>query len=195
MCKLDTTITTQIDLLLKFLTFLVAVGLAVKAIWEYVRTQRWKRFEFVAGQLKEFNTDPQVRQTMAILDWENREVELFPERKKDKTVRITSQLLTASLHPTDVGPDGLGYTEEQVRIRELFDVFFDKLTIFGIVLRSGLVRKKDIEPHLRYWLERLTDPRFKGTIFVANVTSYVSHYGYKEVSWLLKQFGSKHSVS
>lgn len=179
----------KIDLLLKGLTFIVAGALALKAILEYRQAQRWKRFEFIAQQIKDFNTDPQVRKVMVMLDWEERQLELFPERDTDKTVLINTSLLTSALHPDNEGGDQQGYTEAQARIRELFDAFFDKLSFFSIVLRSGLVHQDDLAPYLRYWLDRLVLPKHRGLLFTQNVWAYLDQYGYGDVKWLLRKFG------
>lgn len=190
----NTNTIAQIDLLLKVLTFLVAIGLAIKAVIEYVRAQRWKRFEFIAQQLKEFNTDPQVRKVMVMLDWDERYVELFPDRETDKTVRVNTALLTTALHPDNDGPTGQGYTEAQARIRELFDAFFDKLSFFSIVMRSGLIHQEDLAPYLCYWLERLALPKHRGQAFTQNVLAYLVQYGYNDVNWLLEKFDLRSAV-
>lgn len=179
----------QIDLWLKGLTFLFTAGVAIKVIVEYVRAQRWKRFEFIGQQIKDFSTDPQVRKVMTMLDWDGRDIELFPEKDTGKTVLVINDLLLASLYPDDYGPGRSGYTEEQARIREMFDAFFDKISLFSVFLKSGLIRKEDLHPHLHYWLERLANPVHKGQAFVENVNGYLEHYAYNDVRWLLNQFG------
>lgn len=184
----DKTTLAQLDLLLKSLTFLFTALLALKAIWEYIRAQRWKRFEFIADQLKDFNSDPQVRKVMTLLDWQDREIELFPERETNKSVLVTNELLISSLHPNDYGPTGDGYTEEQARIRELFDVFFDKISFFSVVLQSRLIRRNDLD-YLKYWLDRIASPNYKGTKFVTNISGYIKYYGYNDVISLLRRFG------
>lgn len=184
---------SQLDLLLKSLTLIFTALLALKAIWEYVRAQRWKRFEFVAQQIKEFNTDPQIRKVMTLLDWQDREIELFPDRNSNKIVLVTNDLLISSLYPDDFGAHQSGYTEEQARIRELFDTFFDKISFFSVVLQSGLIRRQDLN-YLHYWLERIASPKYKGPAFVQHVRGYITYYGYKDVDWLLEQFGFPKTV-
>ena len=45
---------------------------------QYRRAQRWKRAEFVAGEMKEFKADPWVRNALLLLDWNERAIDLFP---------------------------------------------------------------------------------------------------------------------
>ncbi|AKD53791.1 hypothetical protein [Spirosoma radiotolerans] len=178
-----------IDLLLKALTFLVTAGLAFKAIHEYIRAQRWKRFEFLGQQIKDFSTDIQVRKVTTMLDWDKGQIELFPGRSEDKFFTVDEAMVTASLYPLGSGINGEGFSDEEAKVRELFDAFFDKLTMFGIYIKSGLVAKQDLKPYIYYWLEMLADPSKRGQEFVNNVYGFLETYGYNIVLELLDEYG------
>jgi hypothetical protein len=184
--------TEQIDTISKALTLVVATILAVKAIWEYVRAQRWKRFEYMAAEMKALAADANSRKVMMMLDWRDREVELFPERTTDKPVLVTDQLLLSALHPNDYGANGQGYTDEEARIRDLFDGLFDKLTVFAVCLRSGLIQPRDLRAHLSYWLNKLTNPASRGKngpIFVQTIRRFLQYYQYDDLCWMLDKLG------
>jgi hypothetical protein len=59
----------------------VTVGVigAIKGLVEYERAQQWKRGEFLAGEMKEFHANKDIRKALSILDWADRKVELFPD--------------------------------------------------------------------------------------------------------------------
>jgi hypothetical protein len=68
----------QIEALLHGLT-LVAGGVAFGCgLYQYSRAQAWKRYEFVAAEIRQFDSDPQVRNGMLMIDWGTRDIELFP---------------------------------------------------------------------------------------------------------------------
>ena len=82
---------SQIETLLHGLT-LVAGGIAFAfGLWQYSKTQAWKRYEFVANEARQFYADPQVRNAMQMIDWGTREIELFPSHP-DYTSRFAAIL-------------------------------------------------------------------------------------------------------
>lgn len=53
------------------------VGTAVAfawGLWQYGNAQRWKRLEFLAGEIKIFDADPLVLVSKQILDWNDRDI-------------------------------------------------------------------------------------------------------------------------
>lgn len=56
-------------------------------LWQYAKAQRWKRREFIAAQVKEFESDKKIQLAMTMLDWNNREL-YFPSEASDKPIAL-----------------------------------------------------------------------------------------------------------
>jgi hypothetical protein len=64
---------------LELAAVILAAATFLVGVFQYGRAQRWKRAEFVAGKIREFEAYPEVDLAMRMLDWNRRRVELFPE--------------------------------------------------------------------------------------------------------------------
>jgi hypothetical protein len=146
------------DLAFKVLGFLgVLVGFCV-GLMQYRKAQHWKRLEFVAAEVKEFEDDPLVLKAMQILDWNNREINLFDDtpQNRSKWPNVTDDLVRrALLRIPDQRKDA--YDDEEVAIRDVFDVFFGYLSRFDNYIESGLVGYGAFDPYLRYWLDIMSN--------------------------------------
>jgi hypothetical protein len=71
-----------------------ACGIAVFAlgIWQYRSSENWQRSEFVAGQIKEFNSDKINNAVLRMMDYDPAHVELFPEKTKSEDRYVDVQL-------------------------------------------------------------------------------------------------------
>src|SRR4051812_8365932 len=89
---------------------------------QYRHAQRWKRAEFVAKEIKEFKNDPAIRNALLMLDWNERYIELFPNREDPikRSVLVNDDLLCRALAPL---PDKSAarlhedFKEEEIAIR------------------------------------------------------------------------------
>ena len=59
-----------------------AIAVLAFGIWQYRSSEHWKRSEFVAAQIKEFNSDKINQSVMLMMDYDPARVELFPDREK-----------------------------------------------------------------------------------------------------------------
>ena len=68
-------------------------------LWQYHKAQRWKVLEFVASEIKDFSQKPGVSNAMLMLDYENLEIDLFPDEKQSASrfVRVTSPAPPAAI--------------------------------------------------------------------------------------------------
>ena len=64
-----------VDLILKIIPILGIVPF-FKVIWEYVRDLKWKKSEFLAKEIKEFQNDENVRIVFQLLDWNKRKIKI-----------------------------------------------------------------------------------------------------------------------
>lgn len=62
-----------------FVAFCIAVS-------TYYRTERWKRAEFLAHEMKEFFAIPRVQRAMLLIDWGERRINLLENMPEEKAV-------------------------------------------------------------------------------------------------------------
>jgi hypothetical protein len=167
-----------------------AVAAFVIGLAQYRKAQRWKRAEFVAGEVKDFNALSEVRNAKRMLDWTTRYVDLYPERDdpEERRVRVTDDVLIAALKPHSrvkrFSPDG-------ARIRDTFDEFFGRLERFENFIAADLISMKECEPYLAYWLDIIGN-REKGArrpALARALQTYIKAYEFDGVESLLARFG------
>jgi len=158
-------------------------------LMQYRRAQRWKRAEFVAGEMKEFKADPWVRNALLLLDWNERAVDLFPHESDPakRSVRVEDALIAHALVPHTSRSE---FSPVEIALRDTFDRFFDRLERFEYFLEAGLVSSKEFAPYLRYWLDILGNEHSgrKSPAVVQAIWAYIDFY-YSEVGSLLRRFG------
>ena len=157
-----------------------------KAIWEYTKAQKWKKLEFVANQMKEFNSDVEVKKAMQMLDYTNREIDLNGTK-----VIITDELLKSALCPDLAGQNKDGFTVQEAQIRDIFDHFFEKLSIFNQYISTELITVEDVKPYLIYWINILgkDDNERKPKILIHNIWKYWQFFNYTDMIILLQRLG------
>jgi hypothetical protein len=162
----------------------------VNGLLQYARAQRWKRVEFVAKEVKEFESNPDSKMAMQMLDWNVRSYELFPEKEPEKRkVKVDDDILSSALVPHVDKP--FGFSEAERRIREIFDQFLDALDRFEHFIQSRLVTRKEFRPYLIYWIEMMGDmnnPR-KPKKFRRSLWKYIDFYGFSGVQRLFGRYG------
>ena len=138
----------------------IAAGLAafVAGLRQYIIGQQWKRAEFVAAQIKEFEAYVGAGIAMTMLDWNVRTIQLFPseEEPTKQWVNVNDKILAAALIPHTQRPN---FTHEEAAIRDAFDQFFDGFERFEHYIQSCLVSPKDFQPYIGYWIEIIGNPR------------------------------------
>lgn len=105
------------------------VGFGV-GLWQYARAQAWKRAEFVAKEIREFESLHPVRVVLRMLDWNERDFELHPDAEDpdERRVVLNDRDIARALAPHADRPDGFG--PDEAAVRDYFSVFFDRLERF-----------------------------------------------------------------
>jgi hypothetical protein len=171
-------------------TLKVIAGITIFAagLWQYRRAQTWKRLEFVAQQVDAFFSNPSVKNVLIMLEWDERQINLFRSANKEIT-HIVDDLVARSLRLSD-RPES--FSVEEAAIREEFDVFLGFLTRFEHFIESGLVEPRDFEPYLKYWFEILSGRR--GSVRSGKIRqafwNYVDGYDQNSVRSLLSRYVS-----
>jgi hypothetical protein len=166
----------------------VGVITAIKGLIEYDRSQRWKRGEFLASEMKAFHSNPSIRKALFILDWSDRKVELFPDRPDPETryVLVEDPLLESALTPSSKL-----YSDEEIAIRDLFIELLDALERFEDFIAAGLITTKQLRPYLHYWVQTIADYDRAGERSgrITAIATFIATYGYTGVNRLIQRFG------
>ncbi|MDQ8015104.1 MAG: hypothetical protein REI96_21845 [Flavobacterium nitrogenifigens] len=180
----------NIDQAIKILTTFLAFVLAIKAIIEYKKTQKWKKNEFLAKEIKDFFADREVKKTLLILDWNRIDLPLYdneiPENNTRSIFYIDEIHLANSL---STEPESV-FTDEETIIRKSIDEFLVKLSMFQNYIDNKLITTKDLKPYLEYWINMIGDRNKaqKNPMYIENLWKFIKRYEYSQVIKLLKSF-------
>jgi hypothetical protein len=175
-------------------------------VFQYRRSERWKRAEFVAKEIKEFESDRVVRNALLMIDWGVRKFNLnfVPNEQFENYIEVTREMQRKALMPhsskaiddseaSACDGDGpvRGFTSVEALIRDTYDVLLDHLERFGNFVRSGLVSKEEFEPYLIYWLQSMTSTEGsrEDRSWRLALLTYISFYRYPGVNYLFKVYG------
>jgi hypothetical protein len=158
----------------------------------YITDQNWKRNEFVAKEMKDFNNDIVIRNAMYILDWGARYIQLFPDKPnyEDRYVKVDRSILKRALqfHPLRIKEEGKDrFTATEVAIRDTFDHFFSYFERFNQFIEAGLLTKEELEPYLRYLINSIATEMEESSRNV--IYHYIHSYGFSGTQNLFKVFG------
>ena len=181
---------TEFEIALDIVKIAGASAAFVISLTQYRKAQRWKRAEFVANEVKEFNALPEVRNAKLMLDYTARYVDLYPEREKseDRRVRVTDEVLIAALAPHSRVKK---FTQDEARIRDTFDEFLGRLERFENFIAADLISKEECAPYLEYWLDiiGMREEDAPRHALARSLQTYIKEYEYDGVERLLSRFG------
>lgn len=182
-----------LDFLVKLIAGTGGLYLFFIGLRRYLRDQTWRRNEFVAKEIKDFTSDPMVKNVMSILDWGSRYVELFPNKPNydDRFVKVDRQILKSALqyHKFKTSePIKDRFTQTEVAIRDNFDCFLFYFERFEHFIEAGLITPEELKPYLRYWIETISEDIEDD---VRNfINHYIDRYNYKGTQNLFIRFNA-----
>jgi hypothetical protein len=205
---------TKLDLaqlVVSILGFGGAIAAFAFALIQYRRTEQWRRSEFIAKEIKEFESDPLIANALLMVDWGSRDINLFlvSNPKPKDYVEITRVKQWKALLPHTVKKDNAEYstftaeelksrddspktfTDEEARIRDTYDAFLTRLDRFANFIKSGLISSAELEPFLYYWIDAITkneDPKTDAA-WRCTLLTYINFYEYDGVKYLFKCYG------
>jgi hypothetical protein len=152
----------------------------------YYKDQIWKRNEFVAAQIKEFLADSQVINTMYMLDWGRRKIQLFPDEPvyAERFAMVTRNTLNSALQSHRIK---FSFNKVEVAIRDDFDKFLAYFEMYERFINRKLITENEIEPYLRYWVSTISDDIEEPVR--TTIHYYLAEYGYQGVQNLFMRFG------
>lgn len=158
-------------------------------LYQYYRSQVWKKSEFAAAQLQRLTDDPTLALCCIFLDWGPRKIavpkeySVFTDNNETSFVHNWDNLKTA------MKPE---YKEANfqfplVLYRDSFDQFFVYLDRINHYIGIGLFKVEDVYP-LSYWLNELKASRYLQAKDQHVFLTFIDHYHYTGVRSLMKKF-------
>ncbi len=166
-------------------------GIVVFAIglYQYRLAQKWKRREFIASQIKDFEAEPKIQLAMTMLDWNDR-VLYFPAEGGTKfvAIRINEPLLSSALLPHR---DANGYSKNEALIRDCFDRFLDMFVRLSAFIEAKLIRIEELAPYLEYWITLMSGKKrdWHTPEFFVLLQNHIQIYEFTKINRLMQHFG------
>jgi hypothetical protein len=139
-----------------WIEILKIIGAAVVfaiGLWQYRKSEAWKRLEFVAVEMRAFYEDAAVKLAIGMLDWRRKEVALYKYRGENDFAReVIDYAIVADALSID--PEKR-YNKIHSAVREIFERLLEFLARFEGFLATGLVKQTDLIPYLDYWIKLL----------------------------------------
>jgi hypothetical protein len=183
-----------------FVVFCIAVS-------TYYHTERWKRAEFLAHEMKEFFATVGVQRAMLLIDWGERRIRLLENVLDDQAVIPVNRamqvrglrphvLVTGNESDSDSmvvkdGSDSDRFSQPEAAIRDCYDAFLDGLERFASYTKTGLTDVASLRPYIGYWIDGISEPTKSPDDAAWNATllTYISYYRFSGVVLLFKEFG------
>jgi hypothetical protein len=126
-----------------------AIPVFVFGIWQYRSAENWKRSEFVAAQIKEFNADKIHQAVLLMLDYDRGIVELFPERPNpsERFVEVPIGTLTNAIAKNK------DFQGAEFQIKQYFEHFLVSLGRLNNYLTSGAIEPTELCADMGYYVK------------------------------------------
>lgn len=195
-----------IRLIVSILGFGVVITTLISGLRQYRRSEQWKRSEFVAKEMKEFESDPTVQNALQLVDWGTREINLFLKQNPTENdfITITREVQWKALLPHKIKPtykgdfpgsnSGANFSPEEAKIRDTYDTFLRRFERFSSFIKSELVSPDEFKPYLIYWVDSIassdneSDAR-KDAAWRLSLLTYINYYKYSGVQYLFNLYG------
>ncbi len=183
-----------LEFFLKIIGGIGGVILFVIGFSRYKKDQIWRRSEFVAKEIKDFTSDKMVLNTMFMLDWGERKIELFPDKpnyddrfaKVNRTI-LQSALIFHKLRTRNPGEDR--FTPVEVAIRDNFDHFLSYFERFEQFIVARLITAEEIQPYIDYWIITIADELEENTKEV--LYNFINEYKFRGTQNLFNRYNKK----
>lgn len=201
---------TLAQLTVSLLGFGGAIAAFIFAFVQYRRSEQWKRAEFIANEVKDFESDPLVQNALLMIDWGTRRINLFlsSDLRTADFVKITREVQWKALHPikqkyldyrasdpsdseSNNKSGASTFTVVEAKIRDTYDVYLTRLDRFANYIKSELISSEELGPFISYWVDAMTkneQPEVDAAWRCALLT-YINYYDYTGVKYLLECYG------
>jgi pimeloyl-ACP methyl ester carboxylesterase len=180
-------------------------------VYQYRQSHRWQRLTFVRQAIQDFEQDPEIRNALRILDFEEYRDYPLPATATEpaSSFRASDELLYAALadhkertrekqaldesrQAGELTADELHRYRIENTLRDWFNKLLNGLEHFGYFVDSGLCTASELKPWLLYWLRLIGDAgcRRDGASKVYDqLYNYIHNYGFSGVQRLFERYG------
>jgi hypothetical protein len=180
---------------------------------QYQRSEEWKRGEFIAKEIREFEFNLVIKNALYMIDWGSKRINLFLKQNPDENdyVEITRKDQWRALLPDiikgefkSISNDSItqrfnkngtrsDFTSVETKIRDTYDDLFVNLQRIFNFTEANLITPKEIEPYLKHWIvpivkkrkyEYRDDAPWRYTLI-----AYINYYDYSKVILLFGKLG------
>jgi hypothetical protein len=153
----------------------IASAIFIVGLFQFWRSERWKKNEFIAKSFRDMIDDPACQRAMSMLDWDGREINFWSHD------RVQSQYCNYKLVVSALRTDDLNFPEVEMNIRDTFDRFFSFISLFESALKNRLIDKKSVHAYFSYWIQLLRGERHLPANLVTQIAVYIENYGFADV--------------
>lgn len=178
--------------LAEVLTIAGAIVAFAIAIEQYRKSQKWRRTEFVLTYYETALNDFDAKRGTRMLDWNSVDILLKEGEIPGKTFfNFDDSLLRSALRNHSEMPDEDGFTDEEAVIRFIMDEFLDKLGLCYPFIKTGLLKKEDVEGYCSYWIDIIANAEntSKDRETRKQLCEYIVIYKFENVINLCRLFG------
>jgi len=198
------------QLVVSMLGFGGAIAAFIFALMQYRRSEQWKKVEFIANEIKEFESDPVVQNALLMIDWGKRRINLFlvPNPTSDDLVNVTRDVQWKALLPHTIkrerttydasggdeirgGEGKTTFTFVEARIRDTYDALLTRLDRFANFIKADVITAEEVGPYIRYWVDAIADNENAGedATWRCTLLTYINFYDYSGVKYLMECYG------
>lgn len=135
----------SIELLITIIGGLTAT---FKWVFEYSKQLRWEKNKFLLEKIEEFNQFESTKVMHKLLDWNAIKINLG-----DEEITITDNDLLSAFQTHNVKHS---FTSNEVKLRAIFDEYFDSLSKLVYMTKNGLINRKGLNMFMGYWFNILS---------------------------------------
>ena len=177
----------ELESLVKIIGVMIAVVTLVLSYQTYRDGEKWKKADFSVVQFRKFQDNPSVQLVNQILDYDRR---LLPLMKKDSLTLVDERMIERALI---VDSAKSSFDPREVRVREVFDEYFDELGLFNRYYETGVVDSAVLRTHLAYQIRLFADPNHKRKSEILSalqkrIWTYLDYYEFRDVQQLCRTF-------
>ncbi len=204
---------TLAQVVVSFCGFLGALLAFTFAIVQYRKSEKWRRMQFVADEVRDLEADPAIANALLMVDWGVRDINLFlyPEPTPDQYVTITRDIQWRALLPHPLKKDypeqdtsstgnlqgeirparDKGFSATEARIRDTYDSLLTRLDRFETFIDAGLIRASELRAFIWYWIDEISSEEVsvEDATWRCTLLTYIDFYKYSGVQNLFWRFG------